>query len=204
MCRQRWPTGSRLNPIYGRTNNPHDRDALSGRIVGRFSAAAIAMGFSALEIGIRHRGVDSRAGHAFCGVYGHKSELRPFADGRAFSGRMALVAPQLLSRDRPARAVGAGSRDWRWMWSPGRMRNRPPTRSCLPRPRHGSVLRASASSCSTITRPREGGQRDISARFEKLADHLASEGAAVCSAIEPAAGPACAVEAPIRPSCTPS
>ena len=59
------------NPIYGRTHNPHDLERSAGGSSGG-SAAAVAMGFSAVEIGTDIGG-SVRVPAAFCGVYGHKT-----------------------------------------------------------------------------------------------------------------------------------
>ena len=66
-----WQSG---NPIYGRTNNPHELSRSAGGSSGG-SAAAIAMGFSALELG-SDIGGSVRVPAAFCGVYGHKTSYR--------------------------------------------------------------------------------------------------------------------------------
>jgi amidase len=58
------------NPIYGRTNNPHDLSRSPGGSSGG-SAAALAAGFSAFEMG-SDIGGSIRIPAAFCGVYGHK------------------------------------------------------------------------------------------------------------------------------------
>ena len=58
------------NPIYGRTSNPWDRSLTPGGSSGG-SAAAIACGFSALEIG-SDIGGSIRVPSAFCGVFGHR------------------------------------------------------------------------------------------------------------------------------------
>ena len=58
------------NPIYGRTNNPHDLTRVPGGSSGG-SAAALAAGFTPLEFG-SDIGGSIRVPSAFCGVYGHK------------------------------------------------------------------------------------------------------------------------------------
>lgn len=81
------------NPIYGRTNNPHDLSRSAGGSSGG-SAAAIAMGFSALELG-SDIGGSVRVPAAFCGVYGHKTSYRIISMmGHAPGG--AVLANEML------------------------------------------------------------------------------------------------------------
>src|SRR5262245_6035223 len=58
------------NPIHGRCNNPWDTRRSPGGSSGG-SAAAIAAGFSALEVG-SDIGGSIRVPAAFCGIYGHR------------------------------------------------------------------------------------------------------------------------------------
>jgi amidase len=58
-----------VNPVYGRTNNPWDLARSPGGSTG--GAAALAAGFSALEVG-SDIGGSIRVPAAFCGVYGHR------------------------------------------------------------------------------------------------------------------------------------
>lgn len=82
------------NPIYGRTNNPHALTHSAGGSSGG-SAAAIAMGFSALELG-SDIGGSVRVPSAFCGVFGHKTSYRIVSHlGHAaggFEGEAPLLA----------------------------------------------------------------------------------------------------------------
>lgn len=59
-----------VNPIYGRTANPHDPARTAGGSSGG-SAAALAAGMVALELGSDIGGSIRVPAH-FCGVYGHK------------------------------------------------------------------------------------------------------------------------------------
>ncbi len=59
-----------INPIYGRTSNPHDLSRTPGGSSGG-SAAALASGMVPLEFG-SDIGGSIRVPSAFCGVYGHK------------------------------------------------------------------------------------------------------------------------------------
>ena len=58
------------NPIFGRTGNPWDLERTPGGSSGG-SAAAIAAGLSALEVG-SDIGGSIRVPAAFCGIYGHR------------------------------------------------------------------------------------------------------------------------------------
>jgi len=59
------------NPVYGRTNNPWDLSRTTGGSSGG-SAAALAAGFSYLEMGSDVAG-SIRVPASYCGVYGHRS-----------------------------------------------------------------------------------------------------------------------------------
>ncbi len=59
-----------VNPLYGRTCNPHDLTRCAGGSSGG-SAAALASGMVALELG-SDIGGSIRVPSNFCGVYGHK------------------------------------------------------------------------------------------------------------------------------------
>ncbi|MEL1250009.1 amidase [Aurantiacibacter gilvus] len=60
-----------FNPIYGLSRNPWDHDRSVGGSSGG-SAASVAMGFTAFELGSDIGGSIRIPAH-FCGVYGHKS-----------------------------------------------------------------------------------------------------------------------------------
>lgn len=81
------------NPIYGRTNNPHDPARSPGGSSGG-GAAALAMGFSYLEVG-SDIGGSIRVPAAFCGIFGHKSTfgLLPMS-GHSVPGSIE-AAPEL-------------------------------------------------------------------------------------------------------------
>jgi amidase len=86
-----------FNPIYGRTGNPYLLSHSPGGSSGG-SAAAIAMGFSALEIGSDFGG-SIRFPAAFCGVYGLKtsfgtvSSIGHGGDAWSVPGNMQVMGP---------------------------------------------------------------------------------------------------------------
>lgn len=74
-----------VNPIYGRTANPHDPARTCGGSSGG-SAAAIASGMVPLEFGTDIGGSVRTPAH-FCGVYGHKTSYGVIPlDGHRFPG----------------------------------------------------------------------------------------------------------------------
>ena len=91
-----------VNPVYGRTLNPHDPARSPGGSSGG-AAAAVASGMVPLELG-SDIGGSIRVPAAFCGIWGHKptyGALNP--DGHYFPGAdghappMAVIGP--LARD---------------------------------------------------------------------------------------------------------
>ncbi|MEQ8268635.1 MAG: amidase [Parvibaculum sp.] len=59
-----------FNPVFGQSNNPHDRSRTTGGSSGG-SAGALAAGFGALEVGSDIGGSIRIPAH-YCGVYGHR------------------------------------------------------------------------------------------------------------------------------------
>lgn len=90
------------NPVYGRTNNPHNHERVAGGSSGG-SAAALASGFVPLEMG-SDIGGSIRVPAAFNGVWGHKPTYAMLsAEGHHFPGtngaRVALAVIGPLARD---------------------------------------------------------------------------------------------------------
>ena len=89
------------NPVYGRTNNPHDHGRSPGGSSGG-SAAAVASGMVACEYGTDIGGSVRVPAH-FCGVWGHKSSWgliskqghdHPLMTGRnAHDGALSIAGP---------------------------------------------------------------------------------------------------------------
>jgi len=119
-----------VNPIYGRTRNPHDPARSPGGSSGG-SAAALASGMVPLELG-SDIGGSIRVPSAFCGVWGHKPTYGALnLDGHYFPGSdghappMGVIGPLArdpddlalaldLLADRPLeQADGRGPGDWR-------------------------------------------------------------------------------------------
>ena len=119
-----------VNPIYGRTMNPHDPARSPGGSSGG-SAAALASGMVPLELG-SDIGGSIRVPSAFCGIWGHKPTYGALnLDGHYFPGTdahappMGVIGPLArdpddlalaldLLADRPlARADGRGPGEWR-------------------------------------------------------------------------------------------
>ncbi len=85
------------NPVYGRTNNPHDAGRSPGGSSGG-AAAAVASGMVACDFGTDIGGSVRVPAH-FCGIWGHKSSwgLVPL---------QGHVHPQLAGRDAHDGALG--------------------------------------------------------------------------------------------------
>ena len=92
------PTGlvdiQSVNPVYGRTLNPHDPARVPGGSSGG-SAAALAAGFVPLEMG-SDIGGSIRTPAAFCGVWGHKATFGALSKEGHITPRTDR-APTLLS-----------------------------------------------------------------------------------------------------------
>jgi amidase len=148
------------NPIYGRTNNPHDVTRSAGGSSGG-SAAAIAMGFSALELG-SDIGGSVRVPAAFCGVYGHKTSWGVIPQLGHMYGPLARSAPDLATVLEIVAGPDAEASA---------------NKLILPRPRHGSLK--SFRVFVLDQHPAVTADADIRGAIEHLADHITKEGASV-------------------------
>jgi amidase len=161
------------NPIYGRTNNPHDVARTPGGSSGG-SAAAMAMGFSAIEVG-SDIGGSIRVPAAFCGVYGHKTSHGVIPMGGHSPGGM-VVAPQLLS------VIGPIARSPDDLASvldviAGPDAESPANGLALPQPRHTRL--PSFRVFVLDEHPAVSADADIRGAIESLADELTKAGASV-------------------------
>ena len=161
------------NSIYGRTNNPHDLTRSPGGSSGG-SAAAIAMGFSALELG-SDIGGSVRVPAAFCGVYGHKTSYRIISPLGQSPGGMAL-APEPLAVIGPfARSAADLALLLDVVAAPGPEDFH--NGLVLPRARHGSLK--SFRVFVLDHHPAAKADREILNAIDHLADDLAREGASI-------------------------
>ena len=161
------------NPIYGRTNNPYDLGRSPGGSSGG-SAAAIAMGFSALEMG-SDIGGSIRVPAMFCGVYGHKTSHNLIPMGGHNPGG-AQIAPQLLGVIGPiARSAADLATALDVVAGPDAESSA--NKVVLPLPRHGRL--GSFRVFVLDHHPAARADSSILGALEKLADQLTKEGAAV-------------------------
>jgi amidase len=98
------------NPIYGRTNNPHNHDRVAGGSSGG-AAAALAAGMVPLELG-SDIGGSIRVPAAFNGIWGHKSTFGALSrDGHYFPGtdgapgELSVIGPMARNPDDLALAL---------------------------------------------------------------------------------------------------
>ena len=161
------------NPVYGRTSNPHDLSRTPGGSSGG-SAAAVAMGFSALEMG-SDIGGSVRVPAAFCGVFGHKASYNLIpTTGHGMGGAtgmqppLAVLGPLARSAQDLDLALGVVS---------GPDALSPANRLALPEPRRRKLGEFRVFILDPHPAARPGA--DVLAAIERVADHAAAEGAVV-------------------------
>jgi amidase len=161
------------NPVYGVTRNPHDLSRSPGGSSGG-SAAAVAMGFSALELG-SDIGGSVRVPAAFCGVYGLKTSFGIIPFGGHFPGGQ-LLNPALLSVIGP---IARSAEDLAMLLDvvAGPDAESPANKLVLPLPRHGRL--ASFRVFVIDHHPAVRMDNDTRAALEALADGLVKAGASV-------------------------
>ncbi|MFT3723175.1 MAG: amidase family protein [Hyphomonadaceae bacterium] len=161
------------NPIYGRTNNPYDLTRSPGGSSGG-SATAIAMGYSALEVG-SDIGGSIRVPAMFCGVYGHKTSYNLAPQGGHSPGGM-IGAPPLLGVIGP---IARSAEDLATALDviAGPDAELPANKVILPLPRHGSL--ASFRVFVLDHHPAARANSDMLGALEHLADALTKAGATV-------------------------
>lgn len=161
------------NPIYGRTNNPYDLTRSPGGSSGG-SATAIAMGYSALEVG-SDIGGSIRVPAMFCGVYGHKTSYNLAPMGGHHAGGM-VMAPQLLSVIGP---IARSAEDLATALDviAGPDAESPANKLALPLPRHARL--ASYRVFVLDHHPAARADSNVLGALERLADDLTKAGATV-------------------------
>lgn len=161
------------NPIYGRTNNPYDLARSPGGSSGG-SATAIAMGYSALEVG-SDIGGSIRVPAMFCGVYGHKTSYNLAPMGGHHAGGL-VMAPQLLSVIGP---IARSAEDLATALDviAGPDAESPANKLALPLPRHGRL--ASYRVFVLDHHPAARADSNVLGALERLADDLTKAGATV-------------------------
>lgn len=161
------------NPIYGRTRNPHALERSAGGSSGG-SAASVAMGFAALEVGTDIGG-SVRVPAAFCGVYGHKTSYGVIPMGGHFPGGMQPAAPLLGVAGPLARSAEDLATTLDVIAGPDA--DSPANRLALPMPRHGRL--SSYRVFVLDHHPAARANSDVLGALEGLADRLVKEGASV-------------------------
>jgi amidase len=161
------------NPIYGRTNNPYDVSRSAGGSSGG-SAASIAMGYAALELGTDIGG-SVRVPAAFCGVFGLKTShgvipMRGHSPGGAdlAAPLLSVIGPIAREAEDIALALDVVA---------GPDGDAPANRLVLPAPRHGRlggyrVFVMDGHPAAAVDAP-------VLAAIEDVADQLTREGATV-------------------------
>jgi len=161
------------NPVYGRTCNPYDLSRSPGGSSGG-SAAALAMGYSALELG-SDIGGSVRIPAAFCGVFGLKSTygIIPMAGHRLGPAAtepplLSVIGPLARSAEDLDLALGiVAGPDWTY----------PANRLDLPAPRCSRPRDVRALILSS--HPAAGVDSEVAGALEDAGRRLEAEGARV-------------------------
>lgn len=161
------------NPIYGRTRNPHALERSAGGSSGG-SAASVAMGFAAAELG-SDIGGSIRVPAAFCGVYGHKTTYGVIPMNGGTAGGILAAAPLLAVAGPLARSAEDLATVLDAVAGPDA--EAAANRLILPLPRHGRL--ASYRVLVLDHHPVARADSDQLGALESLADVLAREGASV-------------------------
>lgn len=153
-----------VNPVYGRTLNPHNHERTPGGSSGG-SAAALASGMVPLEIGTDIGGSIRTPAH-FCGVFGHKTSygIIPL-DGHRFPGTD--------SADRPLSVAGPMARTAADLAAALDV----VAASELPRARISSL--AGARLLVLTEHPKAGVMRDIVDGINRVAELAKADGAVI-------------------------
>jgi amidase len=161
------------NPVYGRTNNPYDLSRSPGGSSGG-SAAALAMGFSALELG-SDIGGSIRVPAAFCGVFGHKTTWGVIPQAGHTPGGFTGLGPPLgvlgpLARSAQDLGIALGV-------MAGPDADSPANSLSLPAPRHAKL--ASYRVFIIDSHPIVAPDSDVRHAIDDMAERLTAEGASV-------------------------
>jgi amidase len=162
------------NPIYGRTNNPHDLTRSPGGSSGG-SAAALAAGMVPLEFG-SDIGGSIRIPSAFCGVFGHKPSF-------AIVPLRGHQPPRVTSLPPPLGVVGPLARSVADLELALEITAGPAGEEALgyrldlPAPRHARL--ADFRVLMLTTHPLAPVDAEIDAALETLAKAIEAEGASV-------------------------
>lgn len=135
-----------FNEVYGTTNNPYDATRTCGGSSGG-SAAALAMGFTPIELGSDIGGSIRVPAH-YSGVAGHKSSYGlvpghgqiPGMPGTLSQADLAVVGPMARTVDDLELGLGALAGPDRWMSPAWRVELPPPRATDLARLRIGAWL----------------------------------------------------------------
>lgn len=165
-----------VNPVYGRTNNPHDLGRSPGGSSGG-GAAALAAGMVPLEFGSDIGGSIRVPAH-FCGVYGHKpthnlvpitGQAPPTLEGPSGGVEFGVVGPLARTAEDLGLALGVLAGPEGDDAAAYRLELRPPRATSL---KDFRVLVLSAH-------PIAGTDEEVLAPIQALADRLREAGASV-------------------------